>query len=191
MEKKFSPLQCIGFFLIIGSLCLLLAFHFSIRAAADQAKQTCSLIESLIPQRSPGIPGMLVQPEMAALEVNGEDYLGLLDVPRFGVTLPIGSTWDIGTLQRHYWGSVHNNSLVIGGACHAGQFDFCEELEIGDMVTVTDMTGAEFCYRVSHIGRSRHADSQWLCQDDYDLTIFARTAFSLEYIAVRCTLSPN
>ena len=88
-----------------------------------------------------------------------------------------------------FWGSVYDSSLVIGGADQQGQFDFCDQIDIGNAVIITDMTGAAFSYTVACVERAARADADWLLSEDYDLTIFAKDAFSLEYLAVRCRLS--
>lgn len=191
MKGKISALRLLGVLLIAASACLLAVSHFHSRAAKQKAAETFRTLEELIPPRTPGIPGLYAESEMAVLEVEGQDYLALLEIPSRGVRLPVGSRWSRTALFSHpcrFQGSVHDSSLVIGGAAQDGQFDFCEQLAIGDLVIVTDMTGAEFRYRVSHIGRNAQADPAWLCQEEYDLTLFARTELSLEYIAVRCTL---
>jgi len=194
MRRKLSLPQFLGLALVLAAAGLLLFSRFFVRSAAREAQETYETLNSLVPQRFPGIPGLRANPEMPVLELDGRDYVGLLEIPSQGVELPICSSWDTGELKRcpcRFWGSVHSSSLVIGGACQEGQFDFCEDLEIGDFITVTDMTGSEFTYRITHIGRSRHAGTQWLCDEQYDLTLFARTRRTLEYIAVRGTLSPG
>lgn len=66
---------------------------------------------------------------------------------------------------------------------------FCDKIEYGTVVTVTDMTGTQFTYTVSDVHRARHAETQWLMDDDCDLTLFCHDGYSMEYIAVRCTFA--
>ena len=61
---------------------------------------------------------------------------------------------------------------------------FCDKIEYGTVVTVTDMTGTQFTYTVSDVHRARHAETQWLMADDCDLTLFCHDGYSMEYIAV-------
>jgi len=193
-KKNFSYLQILGIGLILCSAGLLLFQHFRAHSAVKSAKAVVSQIEALLPVRSTGVPGIYADPAMPVLELDGEDFSGLLDVPAFGVTLPVGSIWDTGKLGFYpcrFWGSANDNSLVIGGTDQQGQFDFCDKIDLGAIITVTDMTGAEFTYSVSQVDRAKHADTGWLCSEDHDLTLFARANFSLEYIAVRCSLSSH
>lgn len=193
-KKRASFLGILGIGLILCSAAMLLFQHFRAHTAAVSAKAVVSQMEAMLPERTAGIPGIYADPAMPVLELEGEDYSGLLDVPAFGVTLPVGSSWDPGKLSRYpcrFWGSVNDNSLVIGGTDQQGQFDFCDKIDLGAIITVTDMTGAKFTYSVTQVDRARHADADWLCSEAYDLTLFARANFSLEYIAVRCSLSSH
>lgn len=193
-KRNVSFLQILGIGLILCSAALLAFQHFRAGAAERKSQAVVSQLEALLPERTPGIPGNYVEPAMPVLELDGEDFSGLLDVPAFGVTLPVGSSWDTGKLGFYpcrFWGSVNDNSLVIGGTDQQGQFDFCDQIHPGASVTVTDLTGAEFTYSVTRVDRAKHADAQWLCCEAYDLTLFARSTYSLEYIAVRCTLSSH
>lgn len=81
---------------------------------------------------------------------------------------------------------AYDNSLVIGGADHPTQFGFCAEIQHGTAISVTDMAGAQFSYTVSRIDRAKHAETSWLQSGEYDLSLFCRDTYSLEYIVVRC-----
>jgi len=195
MQKKKIPfLHLLGICLILSGACLLLFLQLRAYMAENFAKAVVSQLEALLPERSMGVPEIYADSAMPVLDLDGKDFSGLLDVPAFGITLPVGSVWDTGKLGFYpcrFWGSVNDNSLVIGGTDQKGQFDFCDIIDLGTIVTVTDMTGAEFTYSVSRVDRAKHADADWLCSEDYDLTLFARANFSLEYIAVRCSLSTS
>ena len=113
----------------------------------------------------------------------------MLEVPAFGLALPVADQWDSKNLHfppGRFSGSAYDNTLVIGGADSQGQFSFCDKIDNGAVITVTDMTGVRFTYTVFRVDRAKHAESQWLVADDYDLTLFCRDAYSMEYIAVRC-----
>lgn len=149
-------------------------------------------IESRLPDRITGYSGIYADPAMPVLQIQGRDFCGLIDFPAYGRKLPVSGSWEPGKLSvcpSRFWGSAYDGSLVIGGSELKGQFDFFDRIDMGDMITVTDMTGAEFDYQVVWVERSSEADPQWLLSPEYDLTLFAREAFSLNYISVRCILS--
>lgn len=188
MKKiTWKPLQILGILLVLAAAGVVLLGAVNSRRTKDIVLQ----LEQSLPQRFTGYEGIYTDAAMPVLQIGGEDFVGILDVPGFGVKLPVGGSWDsgkTGTWPCRFWGSAYDGSLVIGGSGQPGQLSFCEEIDMGDMLTFTDMTGAEFDYRVTWVERSESAQTQWLIQETCDLTVFARDPLSLEYIAVRCDL---
>ena len=151
-------------------------------------------MNKLLPDRTSGVPGVYSDSVMPVLEINGADYVALLEIPAQGVVLPVSDQWNsmgLSNSPARFSGSAYDKSLVIGGVDHPRQFGFCDEIEHDAVLNITDMTGAQFSYIVSRIDRSKHAQTQWLQNEEYDLTLFCRSAYSMEYIAVRCILAYN
>ena len=193
-KKKISLTTVLGIGLILCSLCLLAYRQFRAPMEAQRREETVAQITALLPPVTQGVPGLYSGPEMPALSLEGQDYIGLLEVPGYGVTLPIGSQWNtrkLGSFPCRFWGSAYDNSLVIGGATEGGQLDFCSSIDLGAYVSVTDMTGSRYTYTVTRVDRASHAETDWLLSGEFDLTLFARAPLSLAYIAVRCTLTPG
>ena len=104
-------------------------------------------------------------------------------------TLPVAGSWDAGKVNSYpcrFWGTVYDGSLIVGGADQPGQFAGFDRIFDGSAVTVTDMTGAEFSYVVDRVERSKSAQAEVLMAGEADLTLFARDAYSLEYVILRC-----
>ena len=151
-------------------------------------------MNKLLPDRTPGVSGAYSDSVMPVLEINGADYVALLEIPSQSVVLPVADQWNsmgLSNSPARFSGSAYDKSLVIGGVDHPRQFGFCDEIEHDAVLNITDMTGAQFSYIVSRIDRSKHAQTQWLQNEEYDLTLFCRSAYSMEYIAVRCILAYN
>ena len=191
MSKKRLPITLIlGGLLMVCGLSLMLFFQLRSGNAEKTADATVKQILAFLPEQTPGIPENYTNIAMPVLALENGDYCGLVEIPAFGICLPLDNTWDTDKLWAHpcrFWGSVYDKSLVIGSS--GQQFSFCDKIDLGAYVSITDMTGAEYTYTVSRVDRSRHADQSWLLSDKYDLTLFARGTFSLEYIAVRCSLT--
>lgn len=127
---------------------------------------------------------------MPVLGINDVDYVALIEIPSLHLSLPVADAWNSQKLYNspvRFYGSCYDHSLVIGGADNSHHFSFCDKIDIGTVITVTDMTGTQFFYTVSRVDRSKKAESNWLIRRDYDLTLFCRDALSMEYIAVRCS----
>ena len=149
-------------------------------------------MNKLLPDRTPGTPEAYLDSVMPVLEINGIDYVALIEIPSQGIALPVSDRWNsTGLLDSpaRFSGSAYDKSLVIGGTDDPKQFGFCDEIKHDAVITITDMTGAQFSYTVSRIDRAKHAEAQWLQNEAYDLTLFCRSTYSMEYIAVRCVLT--
>ena len=193
-KRKFPLLLALGICLILASVSLVLIFQIRMHMGVQHSQKILSNMEQLLPERSPGVPGIYISSGMPVLEIENVDYVAMLEVPSFGVALPVADQWDSNDLShspRRFFGSAYDNSLIIGGVDDPRQFGFCDKIEHGARITVTDMTGAQFTYTVSGVDRAQHADAQWLMDADCDLTLFCHDIYSMEYIAVRCDFAYN
>ena len=180
-----------GLLLVLGSFGLLAATTLQTNTAASAAAELATELEDAMPPRSDGLMDSYTNMEMPAISLDGQEFIGTIAVPAFQTVLPIASAWDTGKVSSfpcRFWGTVYDGSLILGGADQKGQFDFLDQIQNGDSVLVTDMTGAQFSYRVSAIHRADSARADILLDGQSDLTIFARNARSLEYIIVRCMM---
>ena len=189
MKRKNAIPFFIGIGLILCSLCLVLVFQIRVQVGSRKSQLAVSKLVEILQDRTPGIPGIYQNSSMPVLEIDSVDYVAMLEIPAFGVMLPIADKWDDKNLYAtpsRFCGSAYDHTLVIGGADYPQQVCFCDKIEHGVLVTITDMTGAQFFYSVSCIDRAKHAEAWWLQNAQYDLTLFCRDIYSMEYIAVRC-----
>ena len=187
--KKGRRLQWIGLGLILCGFAALLAGNLLGQIAQKQNRQALSQIQSILPPATPGIMDQYADMHMPSLEVDGRDYIALLQVPAHGVALPVRSQWhSLGAAYcpSRFHGTAYDGSLVIGGSDREGQLAFLSKLQNGDQVSITDMTGAQFAYRVFLIYRTSSATAESLVSENYDLTLFARSSYGTEYIVVHC-----
>lgn len=189
MKSRVPPLLILGVFLIVLGLCIMFMVQLQLSHGEKNCRETVAEMGRILPARTPGIRSASSDPCMPVLELRGTDYVALLEIPSFGITLPVADSWDKAKLTHspvRFCGSAYDNSLVIGGADHPTQFGFCAEIQHGTAISVTDMAGAQFSYTVSRIDRAKHAETSWLQSGEYDLSLFCRDTYSLEYIVVRC-----
>ena len=194
MKRRIPFLLILGTCLIVFSLCCVVVVQLQQHIGAKKCQEVVMEMNKLLPDRTSGVPGVYSDSVMPVLEINGADYVALLEIPSQGVVLPVADQWNsmgLSNSPARFSGSAYDKSLVIGGVDHPRQFGFCDEIEHDAVLNITDMTGAQFSYIVSRIDRSKHAQTQWLQNEEYDLTLFCRSAYSMEYIAVRCILAYN
>lgn len=191
MRRSGNLFFLVGVLLVLGSFGLLAFTQLRAHRAADSASELAQQLESLLPPLTPGIMDPSSDLEMSALELAGEDFIGVVHIPAFQRTLPLGSSWDaqkVAEYPHRFWGSACNGSLILGGSDQLGQFDFLDQIQIGDAVLVNDMTGTQFSYMVDDIRRTTSAQADILLDGESHLTLFARQARSLEYVIVRCVM---
>lgn len=179
----------IGFLLVAGSLALLLSVRLTARQAESRNAAAVEIISSLLPPIQPGIKDTYSNMAMPTVEIDGTDYVALVDIPTLGLTLPVANDWhSVKVLSgpRRFDGTVYDGSLIVGGVDQPGQFSGFSLLQLGDTVTVTDMTGLAFHYVIDRIDRSTSASEEILTAGTADLTLFVRNAYNLDYILLRC-----
>ncbi len=145
-------------------------------------------IEKLLPERSAGIAEERENAAMAAIEIDGKDFVGLLEIPDRNIKLPVAASWgtsDFSFRPARYTGSVYNSTLIIGGKYAEGNFDFIDSLEPGEEITFTDMFGFVFDYTVEKISHSDNADTETLKSVGGALTLFVKK--DSRFLIVRCT----
>lgn len=187
---KFGKLcMVVGFLLIFGGLALFLTVRLGTSHAQKTNAAVVETIQGLLPPSQPGVTDQYSDMSMPALEIAGKDYAALLEIPALGVTLPVAhawNKWDVENQPCRFDGTVYDSTLVIGGADRAGQFAGFDLLELGDTITVTDMTGAAFVYVIDGIDRTSSVSAEVLMDETADLTLFVRSAYALDYILLRC-----
>jgi len=193
MKKRKIPIVFVlGIALVVISFSLIIGIQIRTHIGANESQKAVTRMNELLPERTVGVPEISPNPNMPSLEINDVDYVALLEIPSLNLALPVADGWNSKKLYNspaRFYGSCYDHSLVIGGADNSHQFSFCDKIEGGTIITITDMTGAQFSYTVSRVDRSKSAESNWLISKDCDLTLFCRDAYSMEYIAVRCSFA--
>lgn len=193
-KHKFPLLMVLGICLILISVSLLLFFRIRLHLGAQHSQRILLQMNEVLPERMQGVPDIYPNSAMPVLEIDSVDYVAMVEVPSFGITIPVADQWDSDKLYRspaRFFGSAYDGTLIVGGVDDSQQFGFCDKIEQGAIITVTDMTGIQFTYTVFRVDRAKHAETQWLTEADCDLTLFCHDVYSMEYIAVRCVLAYN
>lgn len=189
MKRNNKFLLYFGCLLLGVSLLLLVFLQIQTKRAERTNAEIVQTMEAILTDRRDGTIDLTREADMPALELYGEDYIALLEIPSYGLALPVGGTWDKGKVVFHpcrFYGTAYNGTLIIGGFDQPGQFDFFDRIQDGTTIKVTDMTGCTFSYMVESVERSDSAEAKILLDSKADLTLFVRDAQLLEYIMLRC-----
>lgn len=129
--------------------------------------------------------------DMPEQNIDGEDYIGVLEIPSLALELPIISRWNDARLRTapcRYVGSVYTNDMVIAGHNYDSHFGRLKTLSAGDELSFTDMAGNEFRYCVVEIEILQPTAIEEMQTGDWDLTLFTCTIGGRTRVTVRCEL---
>lgn len=144
------------------------------------------------PEQSPGAEETpLPDPagrEMPTLEIDGQAYIGYLELPTLGLSLPVMSEWSYPKLRVapcRYWGSAYDDSLVILAHNYDRHFGRLQELATGDPVQFIDADGVIYQYTVEKQEILEKPDVEKMVDSGYDLTLFTCTYGGRHRVTVR------
>ena len=190
-KKKRSLFRDICLFAGVGLLSAALVTLFfwqrGIHTSAERAAEAVAALRTLLPSPQGAVPEARRDNSMPVLSLEGEDYIGILEIPAFGSVLPVGAHW--GHSSRYpcrLSGSVYDGSIRIGATTQAGQYDFYRDISVGNALYFTDMTGNRYGYVVVDIRYTRHAGEETPDSREADLTLFLQNVYAFEYIQIYC-----
>lgn len=188
-----------GLLLIAAALCLFVYNKREAESAAQTAEQALQEISDVPhvleqPQESEIhsiIPDYISDPtmEMPTVEVDGNFYIGILEIHALELSLPVISEWNDTRLKQapcRYKGSVYLDNLIIAGHNYKKHFGGLKNLQIGDTITFTDMDEHCFSYTVTALEELDGTAIEAMESGDWDLTLFTCTIGGKKRVSVRC-----
>jgi sortase A len=132
--------------------------------------------------------------EIQTVEIDHQDYIGVLDIPALRLSLPVMNTWSYPLLKLSpclYSGSFLDNSMIIAGHNYQRHFGELHRLVNGDAVNFTDVTGVVYEYVVASIETLGKTDVKEMKSGNWDLTLFTCTQGGVSRVTVRCMLKSS
>ena len=130
--------------------------------------------------------------EMPTREIDGQTYIGMVEVPALELSLPVISEWTYPRLKKapcRYVGSVYSKDMVICGHNYDRHFGRLKDLAVGDEVRFTDMDGNVFFYSVCGTEQLGKYAVEDMLAGEWDLTLFTCTVGGKSRVTVRCVLA--
>lgn len=212
-NKKGSILILMGLLMITAALFLII---YNLREGTEAGRSSEEIVElleekiasvteeenSTEPEESTEsevlekVPEFMYNPEMEmpVVRINGNDYLGILEIPALGLKLPVMSGWSYPLLRSapcRYTGSAYARNLILMAHNYNSHFGQIKNLHEGDKVTFTDADGYIFYYKVVEreiLMPESVADMQ---SGGWDLTLFTCTIGGQSRVTVRCELESS
>lgn len=140
----------------------------------------------------------IVIPEMPTADIDGNDCIGILEVPEVNIELPVIAEYTEDNLRLSpccYTGSYYADDMVIVGHSYYNHLRPIRKASIGADVYFTNVEGKVYHYIISNVEildpsevarmveNSKNSDRK---NADWDLTIFTCTSDTSARYTVRC-----
>lgn len=126
--------------------------------------------------------------DMPLINIDGEDYIGILNISTLGLELPVKGEFSYSNLRVapcRYEGSAYMDNMIIAGHNFARHFGGLKNINVGDRASFTDGDGNEFLYSVTEIMQVDGTDVEGIKEGEWDLTLFTCTISGRSRVAVR------
>lgn len=187
-----TVLRIIGCAMIILSVSYIIISTIQQNNAVQKVEEITSAIHDVLPDVTISVPQQTSNPQMPVMEIDHQNFIGLIEASGYSNQLPIYSSWSpnkISSYPCRFSGSVYSNNLIIGGSSNTGQFDFMKTISLNDTIYVTDFYGYKYGYSVTDIQTTTDVSAKNLNSFDADLLLFAPDKYNFDYWIVCCKLS--
>lgn len=126
---------------------------------------------------------------MPSCDIDGNLYVGILQIPKLGLELPVMNDWSETKLQLapcRYTGSVYTEDMVICAHNYSTHFGRLPELSVGDEILFFGADGQLHTYVVSAFETLAPTDVEYMTDGEWPLTLFTCTWGGRSRITVRC-----
>ena len=147
--------------------------------------------EIIMPITEVEVPDYILNPrmDMPVVRHEGNDYIGVLEIPRLGLRLPVMSEWSYPKLKKapcRYAGTAYLDNFVISAHNYDSHFGRLKKLTEGESIFFTDADGNRFTYEVAMIETLQPASISEMKNSEFDLTLFTCTVGGKMRVTVRC-----
>ena len=184
MSNKGKILVIIGCLLIILSGLLIMYNNYLNENAASESRKILEKLENNLIEEEI----ISYEEEMKKVSIDGNDYIGILNIPALKLELPVMSDWDYNKMKKspcRYYGSIYTNDLVICAHSYDNLFGRIKKLKKEDLITLTDMNNEEYIYKVEVIEILSPGDIEEMIESEFDLTLYTCTRDGSKRVTVR------
>lgn len=200
--KKGTLLMVAGLLLIAAALAVLLYNVWDGRRAGAESENVAQVLEQVIAEHrnhSPEMPPVpdeeaSPEPEYELVEIDGNLYAGVLEIPVLGLKLPVMESWSMPKLRLApcvYSGWYTSDDFVIAAHNYLSHFGSLHRLRPNDEVYFTAVDGTVFHYVVDYFETLDGSEIDRMRDKTiWDMTLFTCTTSGRSRYAVRCVRLP-
>lgn len=192
-RRKGSFFLTIGLLLMAAALALTVYNRWDSDRAYQSSLEVLDALDTVIEENEDGFHlnsyGEGYR-EMPTVVIDGYEYIGKIQIPCLGLSLPVMNEWDYTRLKIspcRYSGSYYTDDLVIAGHNYARHFSPIKWLELGSEVVFVNVEGEEFHYTVESVSTLNPTQVEEMTTGDWwDLSLFTCNTGGRTRCAVRC-----
>ena len=191
-SKRAAVLITAGVLCLAGALGLTVKNIFDEERAAASADVGVEELREIIPKKETEEQQLVPEPQVVVptITLDDRDYIGVLDIPALGRTLPVQGEWSDALLKYSpclYKGDLYDG-MIIAGHNYRSHFAGLSKLQAGDKIIFTDVDGNVWNYTVAGTETIQGYDVAKMEDGDWDLTLFTCTYGGQQRYTVRCAL---
>ncbi|MBR6599531.1 MAG: sortase, partial [Oscillospiraceae bacterium] len=135
-------------------------------------------------------PTYYEQPQEEVININGDFYSGIVEIPVLSLELPVYRDLDYENLKYspcRYKGSVQDGNIIIAAHNYSSHFGNIDNMISGDRIYFTDAQGIVYEYEVitTEVVDGTDIEAMESGSEEWDMTIFTCTLSGMSRIAVR------
>lgn len=135
-------------------------------------------------------PTYYEQPQEEVININGDFYSGIVEIPALSLELPVYRDLDYENLKYspcRYKGSVQDGNIIIAAHNYSSHFGNIDNMISGDKIYFTDAQGIVYEYEVitTEVVDGTDIEAMESGSEEWDMTIFTCTLSGMSRIAVR------
>lgn len=194
MSKTRKSLLFSGIILIAAAIAVWVFTDVVSQFRFKNADYYVEKLYSVMPELTEGIPEERSDSVIAAYEVDGLNFAGIIEMPDYTLKLPIYGEWDTTKLRTFpclFSGSANNSNLILGSTSDKDLFDFVKQISVDDRIVFTDMTGVQFTYYITNIRHTKSADRDTLVKESGDFILFIKDRTAFDYVIINASCSTD
>lgn len=191
LDMKGKGFMLLGILLVAASIGLSGYNVYSDKHAENESEEVVEILQEEVVEKKEEIikPVKTVKRELPTIKIDKERYIGILEIPKLGLELPVMDDWNYEKLKAapcRYTGSPYQNDLVIVAHNYKSHFGNIKDLPAGAEVIYTDAEGTVFQYEVAGLEVIEATDIEGMVESEWALTLFTCTYGGAQRYAVRC-----
>lgn len=191
MAKRIGMLCVILGFCCLFSAVGLIAYNRMEEKSAEVASAAMLQGVQEVTKAHGDAPAVEYPAEMPTVDVDGNPCVGILSIPVLELELPVLTDWSYAKLKIapcHYFGSCYEENFVIAAHNYQSHFGRLSELQPGDLILFTDVSGNVFCYEVVLLETLLPEATKEMITSGFDLSLYTCTTGGGSRVTVRCNL---